>query len=143
MQIGAYLNSIEQRVVSCQLGDSAQEVAKRLTDADIGAMPVVCHEGKIVGMISERDLTNRLSTMGSDVITLKVDDMLSKSVTFMGPSATLSDAFNTMRNRKFRHIPILDAGEIIGVISIRDVLEEFALEVGALEDVSEELQIDE
>ena len=143
MQIGAYLNSIEQKVVSCQLGDSAQQVAKRLTDADIGAMPVVCHEGKIVGMISERDLTNRLSTMGADVTTLKVDDMLSKSVTFMGPNATLSDAFNTMRIRKFRHIPILDAGEIIGVISIRDVLEEFALEIGALEDVSEELQIDE
>ena len=143
MQIGAYLNSIEQKVVSCQLGDSAQEVAKRLTEADIGAMPVVCHEGKIVGMISERDLTNRLSAMGADVITLKVDDMLSKSVTFMGPGATLSDAFNTMRLRKFRHIPILDAGKIIGVISIRDVLEEFAMEIGALEDVSEELQIDE
>ncbi len=143
MQIGTYLATIDQKVVSCQLGASAQEVAQRLTDADIGAMPVVCHEGKIVGMISERDLTKRLSKMGADVTKLKVDDMLSKSVTFMGPGATLSDAFNTMRIRRFRHIPILDAGKIIGVISIRDVLEEFALEIGAIEDVSEELQIDE
>lgn len=143
MQIGAYLESIGQQVVSCQLGDSAQVVATRLTDADIGAMPVVCHEGKIVGMVSERDLTNRLSKLGADVTSLKVDDMLTKSVTFMGPNATLSDAFNTMRIRKFRHIPILDAGKIIGVISIRDVLEEFAMEVGAIEDVSEELQVDE
>ena len=143
MQIGAYLASIDQKVVSCQLGDSAQKVAERLTDADIGAMPVVCHEGRIVGMISERDLTNRLSKLGADVTKLKVDDMLTKSVTFMGPNAPLSDAFNTMRIRKFRHIPILDAGKIIGVISIRDVLEEFAMEIGAIEDVSEELQLDD
>lgn len=143
MQIGAYLASINQKLVSCQLGDSAQTVAKRLTDADIGAMPVVCHQGKIVGMISERDLTTRFSKMGADVTNLKVDDMLTKSVMFMGPNATLADAFNTMRTRKFRHIPILEAGKIIGVISIRDVLEEFAMEIGAVEDVSEELALPE
>ncbi len=143
MQIGAYLASIDQKVVSCVLGDSAQEVARRLTEADIGAMPVVCHQGKIVGMISERDLTNRFSKMGAEVTKLKVDDMLTKSVMFMGPNATLADAFNTMRMRKFRHIPILQAGKIIGVISIRDVLEEFALEIGAIEDLSEELDLEE
>lgn len=142
MQIGSYLASIDQKVVSCELGDSAQEVAKRLTEADIGAMPVVCHQGKIVGMISERDLTNRFAKMGADVTSLKVDDMLTKSVMFMGPKATLADAFNTMRVRKFRHIPILEAGKIIGVISIRDVLEEFAMEIGVVEDVSEELDLE-
>lgn len=143
MRIGTYLESIEQSVVSCQIGDSAQEVARKLTAADIGAMPVVCDQGKIVGMISERDLTNRFSKMGADVTALKVDDMLTKSVMFMGPNATLADAFNTMRMRKFRHIPILEAGKIIGVISIRDVLEEFAMEIGAIEDVSEELKLDD
>ncbi len=143
MRIGTYLESIDQKVVSCQIGDSAQEVARKLTAADIGAMPVVCERGKIVGMISERDLTNRFARMGADVTGLKVDDMLTKSVMFMGPNATLADAFNTMRMRKFRHIPILEAGKIIGVISIRDVLEEFAMEIGAIEDVSEELNLDE
>ncbi len=140
MKIGTYLKLIKQKVVSCKVEDSAQTVAKLLTEANIGAMPVLSDNGKIVGMISERDLTNRFAQMGADVTELKVADMLTKSVTFMGPNATLADAFNTMRGRSFRHIPVLEAGKVIGIISIRDVLEEFAVEAGVTDELSEQLE---
>ena len=136
MKISTYLEMIKQKVVSCRVEDSAQTVAKLLTDAGIGAMPVLSPQGKMVGMISERDLTNRFSQMGAEVTKLKVADMLTKSVTFMGPNATLADAFNIMRGRSFRHLPILESGKVIGVISIRDVLEEFAVEVGVADEIS-------
>ena len=137
MKISTYLKLIRQKVVSCKVEDSAQTVAKLLTDANIGAMPVLSDDGKIVGMISERDLTNRFAKLGADVTKLKVADMLTKSVTFMGPNATLADAFNNMRGRSFRHIPVLESGKVIGILSIRDVLEEFAVEVGVADDLSD------
>ncbi len=136
MKIGDYLKTVGQKVVSCKVEDSAQTVARILTDAGIGAMPVLSANGKMIGMISERDLTNRFAELGAGVVDLTVADMLTKSVTFMGPNATLEDAFYTMRGRSFRHLPVLESGKVIGVISIRDVLEEFAVEVGVADEVS-------
>ena len=122
MKIGEYLQSINQSAVSCKPDHTAQEAASILREHDIGAMPVLCDLGKLVGMISERDLATRFAELGPGLAELKVEDMLTKSVIFMGPHASMEDALKTMNNHGFRHIPIVSGGEVIGVISIRDVL---------------------
>lgn len=132
MKIGDYLKNIKQVPVTCGLGDTAQTAAKLMSDANIGAMPVIDEEGHLIGMISERDITNNFAKLGTKVAELTVADMLTKSVIFMGPNATLNDGFVTMRNHNFRHVPIIERGEVIGMISIRDVLEQYAYDVGAL-----------
>ena len=134
MKIGDYLKNIKQVPVTCRLSDTAQTAASLMAKANIGAMPVIDEDGHLVGMISERDIANNFARLGAKVTELTVADMLTKSVIFMGPNATLNDGFMTMRNHNFRHVPIIERGEVIGMISIRDVLEQYAFDVGALEE---------
>ena len=108
--------------VTCHSSDSAQDAATKLKENGIGAMPVLSLDGTLVGMLSERDLVREFSKHGADLTELTVGDILTKSVIFMAPSADLSDAMRTMHQHGFRHVPILNAGELIGVISIRDLL---------------------
>ena len=126
MKIRDYLSSIGQQPVTCLPTDSAQAAAQQMAEANIGAMPVLSSEGKLVGMISERDLANAFARTGAKIADLAVADMLTKSVLFMGPDAGLDDAYHIMRAHNFRHVPILESGRVIGMISIRDVLEEYA-----------------
>ncbi|MEM7429554.1 MAG: CBS domain-containing protein [Pseudomonadota bacterium] len=134
MKIRDYLKNIRQVPVTCRLSNSAQTAATLMADANIGAMPVIDEDGHLVGMISERDIANNFARHGTKVVDLTVADMLTKSVIFMGPNASLHDGYMTMRNHNFRHVPIVERGQVIGMISIRDVLEQYALDVGALED---------
>ena len=132
MKIGDYLKNIKQVPVTCRLSDTAQTAASLMANANIGAMSVIDEDGHLVGMISERDIANNFAKLGAEVTELTVADMLTKSVIFMGPNATLNDGFMTMRNHNFRHVPIIERGEVIGMISIRDILEQYAFDVGAL-----------
>ncbi len=132
MKIRTYLESIKQVPVTCRLGDTAREAAQAMTNANIGAMPVIDEDGHLLGLVSERDIANSFARMGTEFAELKVADMLTKSVIFMGPNATLHDGFVTMRNHNFRHVPIVEGGQVIGMISIRDILEQYALEIGEL-----------
>lgn len=122
MQIGEYLTSTSQKVVTCSANDSVRDVASKLKANGIGAMPVVSANGELIGMISERDLVAEFSKHGAELVNLKVEDVLTKSVIFMGPNAELSDAMETMNKYGFRHIPILSTGKLVGVVSIRDLL---------------------
>ena len=108
--------------VICHRSDYAQDAATKLKENGIGAMPVLSLDGTLVGMLSERDLVREFSKHGAGLTELSVGDILTKSVIFMAPSADLSDAMRTMHQHGFRHVPILNAGELIGVISIRDLL---------------------
>lgn len=122
MKIGTYLQNIDQKAVTCGPHDSAQDAATKLRENGIGAMPVQAADGKLVGMLSERDLVAEFSKLGAGLQDLEVKDILTKSVVFMSPEADLADAMQTMNKYGFRHIPIMSDGQVMGVISIRDVL---------------------
>lgn len=123
MKAAEYLESIQQKPVCCYLGETVMEIARRLSDYKIGAMPVLANDNKLSGMISERDIVHSFSKFGAFLNDLKVDDLLTKEVIFMSPSAELSDVKATMSTRGFRHVPIISEGTVIGVISIRDLMD--------------------
>ncbi len=122
MKIREVLEKFGRTPVVCRRSDSAQDAATKLKEYSIGAMPVLSSDGTLVGMLSERDLVREFSKRGAGLTELTVGEVLTKSVIFMAPSADLSDAMRTMHQHRFRHVPILNAGELIGVISIRDLL---------------------
>ena len=123
MKAAEYLESIQQEPICCYLGETVMEIAKRLSDHNIGAMPVLASNNKLSGMISERDIVHRLSKSDAFLNELKVDDLLTKEVIFMGPNAELSDVKATMSSRGFRHVPIISEGTVLGIISIRDLMD--------------------
>ena len=96
MKIGDYLQSVQQTVITCRPDETARDAAERLKTHGIGAMPVMSDDGKLVGMISERDLANGFSVHGALLADMKVRDLLAKRVIFMGPGAKMRHALQTM-----------------------------------------------
>ena len=122
MKLATYLETIRQEIVTCRSSDTAQAAADQLKRAGIGAMPVMSDKGRLVGMISERDISHGFARHGSGLAGLMVADLLAKKVIFMGPNATMVDAMNTMHDYGFRHIPVMSSGKVIGVVSVRDAI---------------------
>ena len=123
MKAAEYLESIQQEPICCYLGETVADIARRLSDHNVGAMPVLSNDNRLSGMISERDIVHKLPKYGSVLPDVKVDDLLTKEVYFMGPNAELSDVKTTMHTRGFRHVPIIREGAVLGIISMRDLLD--------------------
>jgi CBS domain-containing protein len=98
---------------------SLAEAARHMIEIDTGAAAVL-DEGRLVGMISERDLLRHLSA-GAASEALVADRMTSHVLT-ASPSTTLPEAMAMMVDGHFRHLPIVDSGRIIGMISMRDLM---------------------
>lgn len=138
MKIGIYLHGIGQKLVSCAGDDSIETVAHLLTRHRIGAMPVLEADGRMAGIISERDLVRGFSDRGKGALGLRARDLMTRSVVTCGPDDTLSCARELMKRHGFRHLPIVENGSVRGIISMRDLLEgrlkERELEINVLRD---------
>jgi CBS domain-containing protein len=90
----------------------------------IGAL-VVSIDGKaVLGVLSERDIVRGLSAQGPKVLQLLVSDLMTSKVLDCRPTDTVEQIMQTMTNNRFRHMPVVDNGEMLGVISIGDVVKE-------------------
>jgi len=98
---------------------SIAEAARRMIEIDTGAAAVI-DEGALVGMITERDLLRFLSAGASPEA--KVTDRMTRHVLTASASTTLPEAMAMMVDGHFRHLPIVDHGRVIGMISMRDLM---------------------
>jgi CBS domain-containing protein len=98
---------------------SIAEAARRMIEIDTGAAAVI-EDDSLVGMISERDLLRFLSAGASP--DAKVADRMTRHVLTASASTTLPEAMAMMVDGHFRHLPIVDGGRVIGMISMRDLM---------------------
>ncbi|MEZ5839434.1 MAG: CBS domain-containing protein [Hyphomicrobiales bacterium] len=110
-------------VVTCRPEDTVQTAAVLLHSKFIGAMPVVDGDGKVVGMFGERDIVRAFASRAPNVSDMKVADLMAKNVISCGPEASCAEAMGLMKSNRIRHIPVVERGKLLGVISIRDTLE--------------------
>ncbi len=97
------------------------EVAARLHTSHVGSV-IVSDHGRIVGIVTERDLL-RASATGRDPATTKADEVMSSPVDTVPTGTPARDALAMLRERGFRHVPVVDpAGHAVGVVSIRDLM---------------------
>jgi CBS domain-containing protein len=110
--------------------------AKILSDHDIGALVVTDVEGAIVGIISERDIVRVLSARGCAALDALVAEVMTRRVMTCSRHDKVDDIMQRMTERKLRHLPVVEDGRIIGVVSIRDIvkrqLEEMEQDLNAL-----------
>ena len=106
------------------------EAVKELAARNIGALLVVNDKEEIVGVISERDVIRCLATRGARFLNHEICEVMSRGVVTCGLNDTVCQVMKLMTDRRVRHLPVLDAGRLVGMISIGDLVKH---RVGELE----------
>lgn len=97
------------------------EAIEMMAEKNIGALPVVA-EGKIVGIVSERDYTRKVVLKGKSSKQTPVRDIMNSPVIPVAPSNSVEDCLRLMSDRRIRHLPVMDGEQLIGIISIGDLV---------------------
>jgi CBS domain-containing protein len=121
MTIAAVLRGKGSSVETIETSASLFDVVRRLGEKRIGALPVV-EAGRIVGIVSERDVIYCLREHGRDALDLSVDRVMSSPAITADPDSDVLDALGLMTQRRIRHLPIVERGEIRGIVSIGDLV---------------------
>ncbi|MDJ0951124.1 MAG: CBS domain-containing protein [Alphaproteobacteria bacterium] len=138
MQVADILKEKGERVVTTREATAVTEVAEILRDEQIGAVLVNTDEGAIAGIISERDIVRSIADRGAQTLDLSVADLMTRSVVTCTPETDTEELMNQMLSGHLRHLPVLEDGALVGLVSINDVVKNVLSELtwirGALED---------
>lgn len=97
------------------------EVVADLTARKIGAL-VVLERGRVAGIVSERDIVKAIGLRGTGILDDPVSSIMTRDVVTCGESDTINQVMSRMTRRRFRHMPVVEDGELVGIVSIGDVV---------------------
>jgi len=106
---------------------SVFEALQLLADYGVGALTVM-ENGKLVGVVSERDYTRKVALQGKNSKETKVADIMTREVVTVTPSTEASACMVLMSQKKIRHLPVLEGTKVVGLISIRDLMDDIIAE---------------
>jgi len=121
MTIAAILSHKGNDVATVPAGAQVRDAVSLLAELRIGAVPVI-GEGRIRGIFSERDLVRCVSDHGPDVLDWPVDRVMSSPVETVDSRTPILSALAIMTNLRMRHLPVVEDGEIRGIVSIGDLV---------------------
>lgn len=107
--------------------DSVFDALQILADRDVGAL-MVMEQDKLVGMFSERDYTRKIALAGKSSKDTSVADIMTPKVLTVSAQTRTQECMALMSQRKIRHLPVLDGDKVLGMISIRDLMDEIISE---------------
>ena len=121
MQVDNILQSKGRSVVTIGTDATVAEAVDLLKAHRIGAV-VVTSEGRVAGILSERDVVRHLGSDWSALSGRPVHDIMTSNVISVSPHATVDDIMERMTERRIRHMPVVDDGTLVGIVSIGDVV---------------------
>ena len=126
-----------QDVGTATLDSTVEDVASMMKEEDAGSIPVV-DGGELAGIVTDRDIVIRCIAEGKDPSDTTVEEILTEELHTIEPEAEVEDAARVMSERQIRRLPVVDGGELIGVISLGDIAVDgsAALSAGVLREVS-------
>jgi CBS domain-containing protein len=110
------------QVVSIDTAADLAAAAKLLTKHSIGVLVVLDVDGRLVGILSERDIVRAMSENGIAALQLPVAEVMTRSVSTCDVNDAISSVMERMTKGKFRHMPVLENGRLAGIVSNRDLL---------------------
>ncbi len=106
---------------------SVKDSLKLMADKDVGALLVMTNE-KIAGIFSERDFARHMVGVDELSEAMKINDLMSQPVYFANPDQSIEECMAVMTVKRFRHLPVLEGDQLIGLISIGDVVKQLISE---------------
>lgn len=117
----------DHRIYTIGPNDLVFDAVKLMAEKNIGAL-VVVDGNKIVGMITERDYARKVILMARSSTTTHVRDIMTSSVIYVRPSHTSEECMALMTEHRLRHLPVIEKGELVGLISIGDLVKDIISE---------------
>lgn len=122
MTVAALLKQKGSEVVTIAPSATVQEIAALISSRRIGAVVVSSDARRLAGIVSERDVVKAIASRGEAALRLKAEDIMTTDVVTATPRTTVDEAMAMMDAGYFRHLPVLDGDEMIGIISVRDAV---------------------
>ena len=137
MTIAEIMQGRSGPIYNAQVDESVAAVTARLAEQKIGALPVM--EGtEVVGIFSERDVIYGLAADGADMMVKTVGEVMTSPAITVGSDTPVLSALSLMTRRRIRHLPVVDGDNLIGFISIGDLvkyrIEKIEAEAAAMRD---------
>jgi len=124
-------------VVSIGLSEPVSAAARLLKSKNIGALPVCDGQGKLRGMLTDRDIVTRCVAAGADPADVKVEEIMSRGVVFTSPFDEVEQAVRLMSGDQVRRLPVVDSGRLVGMVSLCDMARNCNCDMEAAEALSE------
>lgn len=121
MTIARLIAGRSGKVTSCDAALSVREAVAILAEDRIGAMPVYA-DGKIAGIFSERDVVYQLAANGPAMLSQPVSAVMTAPAITVAPHTEVLEALGLMTRRRIRHLPVVDGGDVVGFVSIGDLV---------------------
>jgi CBS domain-containing protein len=122
VKVADILTAKGSAVITIKPSDTIGTLSQRLRDNRIGAVAVSSNGTTVEGVISERDIAYAVAVHMADLHKLPVSALMTKTVITCSPNDRIAEVASTMRTRNIRHLPVEQDNRLVGMISIRDVL---------------------
>lgn len=99
------------------------EALQSMSEKHIGAL-LVMEDNRIVGILTERDYARKIALLGRSSLTTRVSEVMTKAVMYVDPSQTSEECMALMTQNRLRHLPVVENGELLGLISIGDLVKD-------------------
>jgi CBS domain-containing protein len=123
MKIGELLKIENRPVVTVGPNDTISAAVQKLVQHNRGSLPVCDEKGTLVGIITERDIVRKCFARVDGCDTVKVHGVMTKEVVIATPADDADYAIMVMKQKRIRHLPVVDNGKVVGVVSMRDLLD--------------------
>lgn len=108
-------------LISISPDSTVFQALQTMAERDVGAI-LVMEDDDIVGIFSERDYARRIVLQGRTSAGTKVRDIMTRKVVYVSPSQNVGECMALMTEKKFRHLPVMDNGQVVGMLSIGDLV---------------------
>jgi signal-transduction protein with cAMP-binding, CBS, and nucleotidyltransferase domain len=108
-------------VNAVQRGATIADAVRTMTERNVGIVAVLDGD-RLVGLVSERDVVRRVVAVGRDPATTLVDEVMTREIVFAGPNEEFQEAVQLMDAANIRHLPVVENGALLSMISVRDLL---------------------
>jgi CBS domain-containing protein len=122
MQVREVLKSKGGRVVTIDPKATIAEAVARLVQNNIGSLPVVDADDRLIGVISERDVLRHVHNRGESYAKQCVEDIMTCNPVTCTPACDVDDVMGQMSSRRIAKVPVIDEGRLVGIVSVGDVI---------------------